>query len=85
MVTVKRQPIVATHRGVPLKSAKDRMNTISAYQQVGSYRRAAELCGTTHRTVKKVVDKSAPECHRTANAPVTANASGWQSIRHCDA
>jgi len=40
-----------------LKSAKDRMDIISAYQQVGSYRGAAELCGTTHRTVKKVVDK----------------------------
>ena len=40
-----------------MKSAKDRMDIISAYQQVGSYRAAAELCGTTHRTVKKVVDK----------------------------
>jgi hypothetical protein len=33
-----------------LKSAKDRMDIISAYQQLGSYRAAAELCGTTHRT-----------------------------------
>ena len=40
-----------------MKSAKDRMDIISAYQQVGSYRGAAELCGTTHRTVKKVIDK----------------------------
>jgi transposase len=40
-----------------LKSAKDRMDIISAYQQVGSYRGAAELCNTTHRTVKKVVEK----------------------------
>jgi transposase len=45
------------HRGVPLKSAKDRMDIISAYQQVGSYRAAAELCGTTHKTVKRVVEK----------------------------
>jgi len=40
-----------------LKSAKDRMDIISAYQQLGSYRAAAEACGTTHRTVKKIVDK----------------------------
>ena len=40
-----------------MKSAKERMDIISAYQQVGSYRGAAELCGTTHRTVKKVVEK----------------------------
>ena len=33
------------------------MDIISAYQQVGSYRGAAELCGTTHRTVKRVVEK----------------------------
>jgi transposase len=40
-----------------LKSAKDRMDIISAYQQLGSYRGAAELCGTTPKTVKRVVDK----------------------------
>ncbi|CDQ43173.1 integrase catalytic subunit [Mycolicibacterium neoaurum] len=33
------------------------MDIISAYQQLGSYRAAAEECGTTHRTVKKVIDK----------------------------
>jgi hypothetical protein len=33
------------------------MDIISVYQQLGSYRAAADACGTTHRTVKKVVDK----------------------------
>ena len=33
------------------------MDIISAYQQLGSYRAAAEHCGTTHRTVKKIIDK----------------------------
>jgi hypothetical protein len=33
------------------------MDIISAYQQVGSYRGAAELCGTTHKTVKRVVER----------------------------
>jgi len=33
------------------------MDIISAYQQLGSYRGAADQCGTTHRTVKKIVDK----------------------------
>jgi transposase len=40
-----------------LKSAKDRMDIISAYRQVGSYRGAAEMCHTTPKTVKRVVDK----------------------------
>ena len=42
------------------------MDIISAYQQVGSYRGAAELCGTTHKTVKRVVEqvRSRREPHR---------------------
>lgn len=34
------------------------MNIISTYHQVGTYRGAAELCGTTHKTVKRVVERS---------------------------
>lgn len=34
------------------------MNIISAYHQVGTYRGAAELCGTTHKTVKRVVERA---------------------------
>lgn len=40
-----------------MKFAKDRMDIISAYQQVGSYRAAAELCHTTPKTVKRAVEK----------------------------
>jgi transposase len=49
------------------------MDIISAYQQVGSYRGAAQLCGTTHRTVKKVLEKfeagdtAPPRAERTHN------------------
>jgi hypothetical protein len=57
VVTVKEPTTHRHHRGVPLKSARDRMDIISASQQVGSYRAAAELCGTTHKTVKRVVEK----------------------------
>ena len=45
-----------TVQGALLKSARERMNIISAYHQVGSYRGAAELCGTTHKTVKRVIE-----------------------------
>ena len=64
-----------------MKSAKDRMDIISAYQQLGSYRAAADACGTTHRTVKKVVDKfdadqagvpPQPRAERTHNYDVVA-------------
>ena len=32
------------------------MDVIAAYETVGTYRGAAEICGTTHRTVKRIVD-----------------------------
>ena len=62
-----------------MKSAKDRMDIISAYQQLGSYRGAAQLCGTTHRTVKKVVEKfeagdaPPPRVERTHNYDAVAD------------
>jgi hypothetical protein len=34
------------------------MDIISAYREVGTYRGAAELCGTTHKTVKRVVERA---------------------------
>src|SRR6478672_9631090 len=47
-----------TAQGVPLKSARERMNIISTYREVGTYRGAAELCGTTHKTVKRIVERA---------------------------
>ena len=38
------------------KTARERMDVIAAYESVGTYRGAAELCGTTHKTVKRIVD-----------------------------
>jgi transposase len=33
------------------------MDVLAAYQQVGSYRAAAQMCGTTHKTVKRIVER----------------------------
>src|SRR5437899_2192211 len=33
------------------------MDVIAAYREVGTYRGAAALCGTSHKTVKRVVDQ----------------------------
>lgn len=58
------------------------MDIISAYQQLGSYRGAADHCGTTHRTVKRHVDKfeadqagvpPQPRAERTHNYDVVAD------------
>jgi transposase len=34
------------------------MDIISTYREIGTYRGAAELCGTTHKTVKRIVDRA---------------------------
>jgi hypothetical protein len=40
-----------------LKNARERMDVISAYREVGTYRGAAAISGTTPKTVKRVVDR----------------------------
>ena len=39
-----------------MKSARERMDVISAYRDVGTYRGAAAICGTTHKTVKRIIE-----------------------------
>ncbi|MGN6474305.1 MAG: IS21 family transposase [Mycobacteriales bacterium] len=38
-----------------MKNARERMDVLAAYREVGTYRGAAEICGTTHKTVKRIV------------------------------
>jgi transposase len=40
-----------------VKSARDQLNILNAYEELGSYRAAAALCGTTHKTVRRVVER----------------------------
>ena len=39
-----------------MKSARERMDIVAAFGQVGTYRGAAALCGTTHKTVRRVIE-----------------------------
>ena len=45
------------------------MDIIAAYRLVGSYPDAAQICGTTYRTVKKMVTE---ELARMSGHPVPA-------------
>src|SRR4051812_48409746 len=38
-----------------MKSVRERMDINAAYREVGTYRGAAEICGTTDKTVKRIV------------------------------
>jgi transposase len=39
------------------------MDVLAAYREVGTYRAAADICGTTHKTVKRIVEQ-----HNAGNA-----------------
>lgn len=63
-----------------MKSAKDRMDIISAYYELGSYRAAADKCGTTHKTVKKVVDKFEADQAGVPPPPPAERAHNYDSV-----
>jgi hypothetical protein len=44
-----------------LKTTRQQLDIINAYQELGSYRAAAQLCGTTDKTVKRVVEREPGE------------------------
>lgn len=51
-----------------MKNARERMDVIAAYRDVGSYRGAAAICGTTHKTVKRIIEQH--EASSAGVAPV---------------
>jgi transposase len=56
------------------------MDIISAYHQLGSYRAAARECGTTHRTVKKVVDKFEADQAGVSRPPRAERAHNYDAV-----
>ena len=55
-----------------MKTARDQLDILTAYHELGSYRAAAALCGTTHKTVRRVIERrSLPATQR----PVRTKAS----------
>src|SRR5919202_1184139 len=52
MLVVSANQLVGRDAGV--KSVRDQMEIVNAYALLGSYRGAAALCGTTHKTGKRV-------------------------------
>jgi len=55
-----------------VKSAREQLNILNAYDELGSFRAAAALCGTTHKTVRRVVERrSSPPPPRPARPKAT--------------
>src|SRR3954447_6350828 len=68
VVTVACQPVTEHHAGASIEEAKERMDVIAAYRDVGTYRGAAAICGTTHKTVRRIIE--AHEAATNGVAPV---------------
>ena len=67
------------------------MDIVAAYEQVGTYRGAAGLCGTTHKTVKRVIEDheaglAADRPRRRSPPKNTDGVSGviWEKVRSTD-
>ena len=39
-----------------MKSERERMDVKAAFREVGTYRGAAAMCGTTHKTVRRIIE-----------------------------
>lgn len=57
---------------------REELDIITAYETVGTYRGAADICGTTHKTVKRVVLRHAAGQDRPVKVPRPAN---YESVR----
>ncbi len=45
-------------QGTPIvKNAREQLAILTTYQELGSYRATATLCGTTHKTVRRVIER----------------------------
>ena len=56
------------------------MDIISAYREVGSYRGAAELCGTTHKTVRRVIEAHQASSRGEPAVPRAVRGRNYDSV-----
>jgi len=63
-----------------LKSARERMDIIAAYREVGTYRGAAQVAGTTHKTVKRVIARQEAGGGAPERAPRDHNYDGVAAL-----
>ena len=63
-----------------MKSARERMDIIAAYREAGTYRGAAEIAGTTHKTVKRVIARHEAGGAAPERAPRGRNYDGVAAL-----
>jgi hypothetical protein len=68
----------SSREGRGVKSPWDQMEIVNAYELLGSYRGAAELCGTTQKTVKRILEQR--EVGQAERRALTSNTAGVQTL-----
>jgi hypothetical protein len=84
IVTVSASQITAQGASAVMKSSGEIMDIIAAYREVGTYRGAAVMCGTTHKTVKRIIERAeAGGRHPAANSgdTTTTRSPSWSPRR----
>src|SRR6185312_15683349 len=79
-VTVAVPPSHRTARELLLKSARERMDIIAAYREAGTFRGAAEIAGTTHKTVRRVIARHEAGGAAPVRAPRGRNYDGVAAL-----
>ena len=64
-------------QGAPLLSARDQLNVINAYREVGTYRGAAEMCGVDPKTVKRLITSEGVRAQRVREPAITSSSGCW--------
>ena len=57
------------------------MDILAAYREVGSYRGAAAVCGTTHKTVRRVVEAHEASCAGRTRPPHVDRGHNYEGVR----
>jgi transposase len=57
------------------------MDILAAYREVGSYRGAAAICGTTHKTVRRVVEAHETSCAGRPRPPRADRGHNYEGVR----
>ena len=68
-----------TAQGIQLLAARKQLDSVTAYREVGTYRGAAEMCGVTHKTVSRVVQRPRLLSSGPLGAGATRASGRWSS------
>ena len=70
-----------------MKTARQRLDILTTYDDLGSYRAAAAVCGTTHKTVRRVVERrtgKTPEQVPAEVAPRLRQYLAWKAASRAE-